>query len=267
MIDAPRVSLRNNHESYELGCIFAQHEKVCCTRTWIVRRNRTLILFFIQITHCAFYKCLHPESISSRSCPASWPRNYIFEGCKMVKTSGIREKHRSNILKNLAKRLKTDPGEKDAAEEEEEDHEDLVRRSSKAKSSSSSNLLSMLPAPKNACPLGPTVRLDKLLEELVDKSAGREEDQEGAKKPEPNESGIIEVNMSKELDQMAQNAVRDFTLETGGYRAGPKPERKEKQKNQITYLARLGKETEVEQKEKAALSRANKAAARSKYGW
>lgn len=192
----------------------------------------------------------------------------------MVKTSGIRERLRSNVLKELAKERQTkrnkstqiDIEDPDDSEEEERERLNRERMIAKAKCSNSS-LISLLPKPKNSSVFGPTVKLDKLLKmperakisTLIDQSKEDRADRVG-------EDGMIEVDVGKMMTDVSQILIRDLTVEKSRNTVIV-PKGKEKQKNQITYLAQLGKANELERKEQAALSRINKAAARSKYGW
>lgn len=167
--------------------------------------------------------------------------------------SNIREKLRSTVLKDLAKerttkRLKTTHSDDDETDE--------------PTTSSKNSLLSILPAPKNASPFGPTVKLDKLLK-LPERVECRPENPTEIL----NEDGIIEVDVNKVVGDVTPSLVKELTIEKATHSVGVIPKGREKQKNQITYLAQLGKATELERKEQAAQSRINKAAARSKYGW
>lgn len=159
-------------------------------------------------------------------------------------------------------------------------------------------LLSMLPPPKNASTFGPSIKLDKLLKfnhQATTTTTDSNEDSSSAplssrpKDPitllghrvEDNESsairmgldGILEVDLSKDVGEARPSSLKELTIErawpgtTAAATIVSAKGSKEKQKNQIGYLAQLSKATELEQKERAAQSRANKAAARSKYGW
>jgi len=202
----------------------------------------------------------------------------------MVRTSGIRDKLRSDVLKDLAKeraskKFKSDDskaksingtdneGDNDSDSEANLTRLDIDRKIEESRDSRRTNsLLSLLPKPKNSSSFGPTVRLEKLLAE----SNHIEDDQptidrEPIARPGPD--GMIEVDVSKEVCDTVPDVVKDLTVERPKPGAIVLPKGKERQKNQITYLAQLGKATELEQKEKASQSRMNKAAARSKYGW
>lgn len=190
----------------------------------------------------------------------------------MVRTSGIREKLRSNVLKDLARERSTkrtisdrDPAEQDAQESEEDVKEPSAIKRCRAKSSNSS-LLSILPEPKNSSAFGPTVNLNKLLK-LPPKAQETIREPEENKAQTFNEDGMLEVDVGKVVAESNALTIKDLTVEKERPSSVILPKGKEKQKNQITYLAQLSKATEIERKEQAAQSRINKAAARSKYGW
>lgn len=191
----------------------------------------------------------------------------------MVKSSGIREKLRSRVLDDLAKergikRLKDSQADKTDSESED-DEETKMQRSKRLAGSKSGtkSLLSLLPRPKHSSAFGPTVRLDKLLkmperEKVVQTSNSQEDTVERL-----TEDGLMEVDVSKVVGDVSLSQVKELTVEKMKPNAVIVPKGKEKQKNQITYLAQLGKANELRRKEEAAQSRINKAAARSKYGW
>lgn len=208
----------------------------------------------------------------------------------MVRTSGIRDKLRSDVLKELAKERglkRSRPGDdgrsttKNSEDQDnrggEEDEDELntlnrlnqERRMKRARESKST-LLQLLPEPKNSSAFGATIKLDKLLK-MPERADNVELQQQASSEPSEggggqlNEDGMLEVDVNKYLTDQTPSAVKDLTVE----KAAPVivPKGKEKQKNQITYLAQLGKATELERKEQAAQGRANRSAARSKYGW
>lgn len=215
----------------------------------------------------------------------------------MVRGSGIREKLRSNVLKELArergkKRSKEDTTQtnedvlstkrrKSSDDEEDDDNfnSKLISDNQKIQSDkitkSTNSLLSILPKPKNCSTFGPTVRIDKLLQ-----VQDRADDERNAASinaigqintrdtiQRVGEDGMIEVDVSKVVVDIDVNMIKELTVEKTNPANVIVPRGKEKQKNQITYLAQLSKATELERKEQAAQSRVNKAAARSKYGW
>lgn len=202
-----------------------------------------------------------------------------YYSARMVRSSGIREKIRSSSLKELAKeraskkaRIASDRDQSDDDDNSDEDQSSLLnqeRLAARAKCSSNS-LLSILPKPKNSSSFGPTVRLDKLLKlpERADNNsriANIPEEQDPAQRL--GDDGMMEVDVSKVVSDPTPSIVKDLTLERSKPNTVILPKGKERQKNQITYLAQLGKATELERKEQAAVGRMNKAAARSKYGW
>lgn len=174
----------------------------------------------------------------------------------MVRTSGIREKFKSKALKDLARGVKRQKTDEDSEEEEDEDLKSEIKQP-KLKSESNS-LLSILPKPKHSS-FGPTVKLGELLK-LPERP--KEASQNSVPVERLTDDGMIEVDVGKVVDG---TFVKDLTVEKS--KPVTLPKGKEKQKNQITYLAQLSKATELERKEQAAQSRVNKAAARSKYGW
>lgn len=192
----------------------------------------------------------------------------------MVRGTGIREKFRSKVLEDLARerKLKKPRLEKPAlddadSEDEDEAPDDQERKLAEARAGSSS-LLSILPKPKNSSLFGPTVKLDKLLKlpERADDAAMMNKDREDDAVERLTDDGMLEVDVSKVVAEANLNMVKDLTIE----KSKPAviiPKGKERQKNQITYLAQLGKANELERKEQAVLGKQNKAAARSKYGW
>lgn len=190
----------------------------------------------------------------------------------MVRVSGIREKLRSNVLKELArergtKRTKEDV-RKEESDDEDEDRQEQEKLSARAKLGTSS-LLSILPKPKNSNAFGPTVKLETLLK-MPERASEIEINTSAADDnciQRVAEDGMIEVDISKVTSDVSQTAIKELTMEKGKSNIVIVPKGKEKQKNQITYLAQLGKANELERKEQAAQSRINKAAARSKYGW
>jgi len=157
----------------------------------------------------------------------------------------VRQRYRSNVLKELAREraLKRSRAELDEEEEEGEMNDEHEVKSNRSQGDS---LLSILPRPKST--VEPTVRLESLL-----KMPERAE----ASQLGSSSSGMTEANLTSRTLRSA-SPPRSVHLKSRG---------KEKQKNQITYLAELGKATELERKEQAAQGRLNKAAARSKYGW
>lgn len=194
----------------------------------------------------------------------------------MIRKSGIREKLRSPSLKKLAREraLKKARTERDRSEDEDsdnaEDQSELNEQRLAARAKCSSNsLLSILPKPRNSSAFGPTVRLDKLLKlpERADDNSRViiQEDQNPTQRV--GEDGMIEIDVSRVVGDVTPSLIKDLTVEKTKPNAVIIPKGKERQKNQITYLAQLGKATELERKEQAAVGRMNKAAARSKYGW
>lgn len=183
----------------------------------------------------------------------------------MVRTSGIREKFRSNALNQLKqergmKRSRQKLNEEVDSDSEEEDHH---QRQSKQKCSNS--LISMLPKPKNGNAFGPTVRLENLLK-MPERAKGfmlNDEENETVQKEDDN--GVVEFNVNKILREPVISSIKDSLQQETSKVVVPKG--KEKQKNQITYLAQLSKATEAERKDQAAQGKFNKAAARAKYGW
>lgn len=189
----------------------------------------------------------------------------------MVRTSGIREKLRSNVLKDLARErsLKRTRSGKDQIEApsgdsdvETEDHDKSVKKHK----STNSSLLSMLPEPKNSSAFGPTINLSKLLR-LPTRAETLTNETEETDARTVAEDGMVEVDIAKVVAESQPSTLKDLTIEKEKPSSVILPKGKEKQKNQITYLAQLSKATEIERKEQAAQGRANKAAARSKYGW
>lgn len=193
---------------------------------------------------------------------------------KMVRTSGIREKLRSNVLKDLARersakrtRSDRDPIETQDGQDKDEDEEeaDNAVKKFRAKSSNSS-LLSMLPEPKHSNAFGPTIKLDKLLK-LPPKASTIVREPEEDQIQTLTEDGMVEVDIGKVVAESNITSIKDLTVEKERPNPVVLPKGKERAKNQITYLAQLSKATEIERKEQAAQGRMNKAAARSKYGW
>ena len=206
----------------------------------------------------------------------------------MVRTSGIREKLRSNVLRELAKERGTKRTKQDDNDQEDkldqnddspsniaDDRSSQERKMKRAKEAKSS-LLSLLPEPKHSSSFGPTIRLDKLLKmhDRVD-NVDLQANQEDSNSNTINRDGMIEVDVSRVMGDgtlttaaaTTTSAIRDLTIEKTQPGVVVVPRGKEKQKNQITYLAKLGQATELERKEQAAQGRLNKSAARSKYGW
>lgn len=190
----------------------------------------------------------------------------------MVKGAGIRDKFRSKALRELAqskgtKRSRNADDEDESSEDEEQARLNEERMLSRA-SGIGQSLLSVLPKPKNASAFGSTIKLEKLL-----RMPEKAETADTIAQPEDNsaerltEDGMVEVDVRKVVDDVHQNYVKELTIEKVKQNPVIIPRGKEKQKNQITYLAQLGKATELERKEQAAQGRINKAAARSKYGW
>lgn len=186
----------------------------------------------------------------------------------MVRTSNIREKLRSNALKELAR----ERGNKRARFEEKDEHDDIEElkpdRERTKPTHTSNSLLSILPKPKNSSAFGPTVKLDQLLKlpERANEAMFAAEDS-GELPERVAEDGLVEVDLSRVISDVSSSLVRDLTVEKAKPIGVVVPRGKEKQKNQITYLAQLGKASELEHKEQVSQGRMNKAAARSKYGW
>lgn len=200
----------------------------------------------------------------------------------MVRTSGIREKLRSNVLQSLAreraaKRLKTDDnlrpsrlkGEPESASSDDEDDTLSNAPSDLRETSATNSLVSILPRPKNASAFGPTIRLDQILKmpERAEDAIRNDDDDGNNTAMTIGDDGMVEVDIGKVVQDVSHNAIKDLTIEKATTKSVMVPKGKEKQKNQITYLAQLGKATELERKEQAAQNRQNKAAARAKYGW
>lgn len=213
----------------------------------------------------------------------------------MVRSSGIREKLRSNVLDELArergtkrskgdkkessevKKRKGDSDQDDSSEDYDNDLAISKQLDTTITKSESNSLLSILPKPKKSSAFGPTIRIDKLLQmpERADDAQNAASIMSSSKKEvEANlasrltDDGMIEVNVNKIVGELNTDKIKELTVEkTSTSSHVIVPRGKEKQKNQITYLAQLGKATELERKEQAAQSRVNKAAARSKYGW
>lgn len=142
----------------------------------------------------------------------------------------------------------------DGDDDDHDDHADDVKLNPEKKLAQC-DLLSILPKPQHST-FGPTIKLDKILkmpEILPTTKSERISDT----------SEVLEVDVSKLVseDRLIEKTVVEKP--TGKISVAPK----EKQKNQITYLAQLGKATELERKDQAAQSRFNKSAARAKYGW
>lgn len=163
-------------------------------------------------------------------------------------SSGIREKFRSDILRKLS----LDRTKKRRIDDEDDDRDEDIKLNPEKKLAQC-DLLSILPKPQNST-FGPTVKLDKILkmpETLPTSKADRV--------PDTNE--LVEIDIGKLISE--DRPVETKVAEKVKISVAPK----EKQKNQITYLAQLGKATEIERKDQAAQSRFNKSAARAKYGW
>lgn len=127
--------------------------------------------------------------------------------------------------------------------------------------SGKNRLVSLLPKPKNQSAFGPTIKLEDVLK--LHKPIDMKElilDKSKVTTSTCPESDVLEVDMKKIINS-------DTSYTTHEELRPNLPKGKEKQKNQITYLAKLSQANELELKEKAAESRANKFAARSKYGW
>lgn len=195
----------------------------------------------------------------------------------MVK--GIREKFRSNALKELARERGTKrPRKKESEDSSSDDDEEKAKlnreRMLEQAKSSNNSLLSILPKPKNSSAFGPTVKIGKLLKmpERADQVSHTDHNQKQAAALESactriDEHGMVEIDVRNVVsDDIGQSYIKELTVEKSKSTVII-PKGKEKQKNQITYLAQLGKATELERKEQAAQGRMNKAAARSKYGW
>lgn len=163
-------------------------------------------------------------------------------------SSGIREKFRSNILNKLA----LDKGVKRRIDDNED--EDDNRLNPEKKLAANCDLLSILPKPQNSS-FGPTIKLEKLLKTPKALPTSK------AERTQSDSTELLEVDIGKLVSE-------DRIIDSG---IGEKPkivvDPKQKQKNQITYLAQLGKATEIERKDQQAQSRFNKTAARAKYGW
>lgn len=181
----------------------------------------------------------------------------------MVRTSGIREKFRSKALQKLKNERGTKRSRNEVKEESESDDDTgQDRRSTQSKTNNS--LLSILPKPKNSNAFGPTVNLEKLLTSNRNLTPREEQrDKEEIEELVADEDEAVEFDVSKVISD--NNIKTNFTIEEHCGVFVPKG--KEKSKNQITYIAALGKASELERKEKDAQSKFNKAAARAKYGW
>jgi hypothetical protein len=181
----------------------------------------------------------------------------------MVGTSSFRAKYRSKALKQLAleRASKKDPVVENNDEDESDDSLDRDRPVKKSRNHDS--LLSILPEPTNS-KYSPGF---DLLSELI---AEQKEDHNDDLKDEDKDRGIevptdmIEVNVNdlvnkEPIEPHIKNSQRTDPIKM--------PKSKEKEKNQITHLAKLAKAAEFVIQERASQGRANKAAARSKYGW
>lgn len=175
--------------------------------------------------------------------------------------SSSNESVRAKIRSKALQQLSCSRGKKKATpkvvEVNKDDSEYVSRFSSNEeddprKAQSSNSLVAILPRPKNSSAHGPSIMIEKFLKmpKLIDMKDMKEQE-------------------VAQLTSEDFNPVKNLTLETSGSRANNVvvPKGMAKQKNQITYLAQLSKATELEQKEKASLSRINKSAARAKYGW
>lgn len=163
-------------------------------------------------------------------------------------SSGIREKFRSNILNKLA----LEKGVKRRIDDNED--EDDNRLNPEKKLAENCDLISILPKPQNSL-FGPTVKLDKLLKTPKALPTSK------AERTQSNSTDLLEVDIGELIKE-------DRVIDTGFVEESKiVVDPKEKQKNQITYLAQLGKATEIERKDQLAQSRFNKSAARAKYGW
>lgn len=191
----------------------------------------------------------------------------------------IRDKLRSNVLKELAReratkrtRAEVEKSDSDRDEDEEEEEQEKLKKErymAQAKCRNHS-LLTILPSPKNSNAFGPSVKLEKLLK-MPERANEASADDKQKLDQDPicgliGDDTMIEVDVSKIVGETNQTLIKELTVEKTISNVIV-PKGKEKQKNQITYLAQLGKATELERKEQAAQSRLNKSAARSKYGW
>lgn len=168
--------------------------------------------------------------------------------------SGIREKFRSDILKKLALEKST---KRKILDDDDDDDIDNDTKLNPEKKIANGDLLSILPKPQNSS-FGPTIKLDKILKApqlLPTSKAESVSDTDGVV------DDVVDVDVSKFIRE--DIIVEKPVVEKSKIVVAPK----EKQKNQITYLAQLGKATELERKDQAAQSRFNKSAARAKYGW
>lgn len=185
---------------------------------------------------------------------------------KILKSSALRElaKERSS-KRHKSGNQKEEHVTKESDDDEESDRLEQERRLARAKSAND-GLLSILPEPKNSSAFGPTIRLDKLLK-MPDRAQQVMTDKSEDAPEKITDDGMVEVDIGKVIGDVTPNLIKDITIERAKPGAVVVPKGREKQKNQITYLAQLGKANELERKEQAAQARMNKAAARSKYGW
>lgn len=179
----------------------------------------------------------------------------------MVRTSGIRKKFRSSAL-NKFLRDKSKSSISHDVELDSDNEDDGQELEINVKSSKS--LLSILPKPKNGNAFGPSVNMKELLKMPERAKQFNQLDHEEESVQVEGDDGIVEFDVRKILTDPlpSSNPAHDEPATKVII-----PKGKEKQKNQITYLAQLSKATEMERKEQAAQGKFNKAAARAKYGW
>lgn len=184
----------------------------------------------------------------------------------MVGTSNFRDRYRSNALKQLA-RERAEKRTLRVEEDEASDSDDSLDRGRVAKRSRShgDSLLSILPEPTNSKSAPGYDWLAELIEEQKTDTTSRLGDEH--EPPVPDEpSDMIEINVSKLVNDtpLETHIARTKTTTTDTIKM---PKSKEKEKNHITYLAKLAKAAEPMIQERASQGRANKTAARNKYAF
>lgn len=178
-------------------------------------------------------------------------------------TSEIRKRFRSKALKQLIRERTPKRLRKEADDEIESDQEsDQESQQTLVDNKRNSSLLSILPKPKNSNAFGPTVNIERLLKNSQ-QSDNVSNTVDTFDETSPDQDGVVEFDVSR----IMTDPVIKPNLAVEQQSKVVVPKGKEKQKNQITYLAQLSKATELERKEQAALGRFNKRAARAKYGW
>lgn len=182
----------------------------------------------------------------------------------MDRTTKRSPKYRSKALQQLARRRSEKKGVEVEIKDDGSDSDDSLKlgRSNKRSRIDGDGLLTYLPEPVHSRSAPAFDLFAELMNDDKSDQTNSDEDDTGTQEMS-SATDMIEVDASK----LIAEGVPEPVVATKSITAIKMPKSKEKEKNQITHLARLAEAAQSLVQDKALQGRVNRAAARSKYGW